>query len=169
MVVLAEPGLELMVLLRPPLALWRKRGNPAVRRKGDERGPGLAVDGCYPLAAIPIDLVVLLAAQSNIITQRLIPLVVRPTAFDRPWVRGAPLCLSGWPLDRVDLLRCEHRTPTLFPLKRSERRVCPVPLKVRMAVGCPGHFPLSGVGGWSLRRHGRDDAGRCGCTENGEK
>ena len=38
-----------------------------------------------------------------------------------------------------------------------------------MAVGCPRDFPPFGFGGSSLRRRGRDDAGHCGCTENGEK
>ena len=44
---------------------------------------------CYPRAPIPIDLAVLRATQSTLITQRLIPLVVLPSARDRPWVSGA--------------------------------------------------------------------------------
>ena len=38
-----------------------------------------------------------------------------------------------------------------------------------MAVGGPGDFPLSGVGGSSLSRRCRDDSVGCGCTENGQK
>ena len=162
-------SLKSLVLLDPPLALRREGRTAPIRRMGDQRGSGLAIDDRYPRAPLPIDLAVLRAAQSTLITQRLIALVVHPSARDGPWVSGAPICLSCWPLDRVDFRPCEHRTLILFPLEWSERHVGPVPLKVRMAVGCPGNFPLSGVGGWSLRRHGRDDAGRCSCTENGEK
>ena len=165
-VVKAKLASEVPGLLDPPLAL-RREGRPApIRRMGDQRGSGFAIDDCYRRAPIPIDLVVLLAAQSSLIGG---PFADGPSARHGPWSRGAPIYLFCRPLDRVDLLRCEHRTLTLFPLERSERRVAPISRKVRMAVGCPGDLPPFGVGASSLRRRGRDDARRRGCTKNGEK
>jgi hypothetical protein len=160
-VVRAQMASEGPGFLDPPLPFRREGRTAPIRRFGDQRRSGFTIDDRHVRAPIPIGLVVLLATQSLLGRS----LAYRPSALDRPRGRGT---FSLWQLDLLDLIPCEQRTPTLFPLERSERRVRPVPLKVRMAVGCSGNFPLSGVGGWGLRRRHGDDAGRC-CPENGEK
>ena len=72
--------------LDPPFGFRREGRNAAIRRMGDERGSGFAIYDCYQLARIPIDLRVLLAAQSSLIA----PCAGRPSARDGPRVRRAP-------------------------------------------------------------------------------
>ena len=163
MVVLVELAPNFPVLLEAALALGRERRTAPIRWIGDQRGPVFAINDGYPRAPIPIDLAVFLAPEPNLCAPGC---TLRPSARDGPWVSGT---ITIWLLDLLVMLGCVDQALVLAALERSERHVRSVPLKDRMAIGSPGNFPVSGVGGSVLRRRGRDDAVCCECTENGEK
>ena len=105
--------------------------------------PGFAVDDRHPGTVLEIDVVVRVPTEPTRCSW--VPVADGPGHSAR-----TPRMMRSCQIPvRVSATSSsgEDRTLARSTLERSYRRVRPVPLKIRMAVGCPGDFPLFGVGG----------------------